>query len=112
MLHGVEQDARIGHFGEIAVEVRGLGKPLPEHAPAVLIDIVFRPHAEQSARGQIEIGQHAVGVEEQARCVPGHQNRAGSSSTGIGGLIGSHPYSRSTSLLSTGLRPGPSDHVM
>ena len=85
MPDAIEQQASIGHFRQRAVEILGLRQPAPEAAAAVLALIVANGHAEQSARSFVEVGKHAVGVEEQPRLV--HQKRAGSNSTGIGASI-------------------------
>ena len=58
----------------------------------------------------VEVGEHSVGIEEQAGL--SHQKRAGSRVISAGEGRGSQPWSRSTSLLSRALRPGPSDQVM
>src|SRR5205085_2376633 len=87
---------------------------LPKGAAAIFRLERARVHAEQPAKALVKIGEHAVGVEKQSRLriLLGHQNRAGSSSIGTGAEICSHPWLRSTSLLSRAFRPGPSDQVM
>jgi hypothetical protein len=82
----IEQAPCVGHFGQRAVEVRGLGKPLPELSPAVLRDILLRARAEKLAGRKVEIREDSVGVQEQSSL--GHQKRAGSSSTGIAASSG------------------------
>src|SRR6185295_10207570 len=110
MLDGIEQRPRVGHFRKRAVEIPGPREALPESAAAMPVDERLGLHAEQLDRAAIEVCEHAVRIQKEAGF--GHQNRAGSSSTGIGASIGSHPWSRNTSLLSRALRPAPSDQVM
>ena len=112
MLDRLEQLLGVGHLGQVAVEVAGPRQPLPELAIAIFRLERRGMHPEDFARAGVEIGEHAVAIEEQVRLPFRHQKRAGSSATAIGLSICSQPRSRSTSLLSRALRSGPSDQVM
>ncbi len=86
MLDRVEQQPRVGHLGQRAVEVLRPGKPFPEASAAVLRDKVPGRRSEQPPRAQVEVSQDPVGVEKEALrgSITWHQKRAGVSSTGIG----------------------------
>ncbi len=64
MRDGVEQLARIGHFAKRGVEIGRVGEAFPELPAAVARLECARRHAEQCLGAGIEIGEHAVAVEE------------------------------------------------
>ena len=69
----------------------------------------FAPQYENVVADHVTL---RTGATKETRYLLRHQKRAGSSSIGIGLSMGCQPRSRSTSLDSRALRPGPSDQVM
>jgi hypothetical protein len=72
MLDGVEQKGRVGQFGKRAVEVLALRNPSPKLMPTVFGLELARLHAKQAPDALIEIGEHAIGVEEESRLLIRH----------------------------------------
>ena len=59
-----QQQPSIGHLRQASVEIFCLRQALPEGAASVLCFILARRHPKQSTRSLIEVGEHAVAIQE------------------------------------------------
>src|SRR3546814_397742 len=101
------------HWVELNAHVRGtsrVGKLLPEGWQTMVVVEGARRHTEVMLGTTVEIGEHAIAIEEEL-----HQpNLAGMIRIGTGASSGRQPRAAITSLLWTALRPRlrSSDQVM
>ena len=71
MLHGPEQDLRVRHLFEVAIEIAVAREALPKFSASVLRLKRLGAHAKQMLRPGIEVGKHPIAVEEEVR-LPRH----------------------------------------